>query len=87
MAKIQCPHCGAINQDVSLDQPCLKCGTILGAPGSALETGDGPPASEANRTNKGGSADAITQKRRTEDAAAGDAVPIDETEGGERRYE
>ena len=48
MAKIECPHCHAINQDVSLNDPCWKCGTILSAPPSALETADGPPTSTAN---------------------------------------
>ena len=48
MAKIVCPHCGAVNQDISLNDPCWKCGTLLSAPPSALETVDGPPTSAAN---------------------------------------
>jgi hypothetical protein len=48
MAKIECPHCHAVNQDVSLSDPCWKCGTVLSAPPSALETSAGPPTSEAN---------------------------------------
>src|SRR5438132_117249 len=48
MAKIQCPHCQAVNQDVSPNDPCWKCGTVLSAPVSALDTGVGPAASTAN---------------------------------------
>ena len=48
MAKIVCPHCQAVNQDVSLNDPCWKCGTVLNAPTSSLSTGEGPPTSEAN---------------------------------------
>ena len=48
MAKIQCPHCKAINENVSLDEPCRKCGTVLGAPMSSLDTGVGAPTSEMN---------------------------------------
>ena len=46
--KIKCPHCGATNQDVTEKDPCWQCGTILSAPVSALNTGDGPPTSAAN---------------------------------------
>ena len=46
--KIKCPHCGATNQDVSENDPCWQCGTVLSAPTSALSTADGPPTSEAN---------------------------------------
>jgi hypothetical protein len=63
MAKIQCPHCKAVNQDVSMDDPCWQCGTILGAPPSALETGDGPPTSEANPANQTGSSSPPIQKQ------------------------
>ena len=48
MAKIQCPHCKAVNQDVGMDDPCWQCGVIIGAPLSAIDTGVGPPASDAN---------------------------------------
>lgn len=48
MAKIVCPHCQAVNQDVSLNEPCWKCGTVLGAPASAIDTTAGPPNSAAN---------------------------------------
>ena len=51
MAKIQCPHCKAVNQDVSLNDPCWQCGTILSAPPSALETGEGPPSSAVSSAN------------------------------------
>ena len=62
MAKIQCPHCKAVNQDVTLDDPCWQCGTILGAPVSALETGQGPPSSEVNPANATGSSSLPIQK-------------------------
>ena len=48
MAKIECPHCQAVNQDISTNDPCWKCGTVLSAPISALSTGIGPPTSQAN---------------------------------------
>jgi len=63
MAKIQCPHCKAMNQDVSADDPCWQCGTILGAPESAIDTGTGAPASEENPANKSGSSSAPIQKQ------------------------
>ncbi|HLK60977.1 MAG TPA: hypothetical protein VKU00_30715 [Chthonomonadaceae bacterium] len=50
--KIKCPHCGATNQDVSENDPCWQCGTILSAPPSALETEEGPPTSAANPTSQ-----------------------------------
>ena len=46
--KIKCPHCGATNQDVTENDPCWQCGTILSAPTSALTTAEGPPTSAAN---------------------------------------
>jgi hypothetical protein len=63
MARIQCPHCKAVNQDVSLEEPCWQCGTILGAPPSALETGVGPPSSEVNPANKTGSSSPPIQRQ------------------------
>ncbi len=63
MAKIQCPHCKAMNQDVSLDDPCWQCGTILSAPVSAIETGVGPPSSGANPANLTGSSNAAVQSQ------------------------
>ena len=63
MAKIQCPHCKAVNQDVTLNDPCWQCGTILGAPVSAIETGVGPPTSEVNPANKTGSSNPMVQSQ------------------------
>jgi hypothetical protein len=63
MAKIQCPHCKAVNQDVSLDDPCWQCGTILSAPVSAIDTGVGPAASEVNPANTGGSSSPPVQQQ------------------------
>ena len=63
MPKIQCPHCKAVNQDVGLEDPCWQCGTVLSAPPSALDTGDGPATSEANPANRLGSSSAPIQKQ------------------------
>src|SRR5436305_1734750 len=63
MPKIQCPHCKAMNQDVSADDPCWQCGTILNAPPSAIETGTGPPTSEANSAGQTGEVSPAIQKQ------------------------
>jgi hypothetical protein len=31
MAKIKCPHCGAVNQDVTEKDACWQCNAVLGA--------------------------------------------------------
>jgi hypothetical protein len=62
MAKIQCPHCKAVNQDVSLNDPCWQCGTVLGAPVSALDTGTGAATSEANPNVAGSISSAPVQQ-------------------------
>ena len=38
MPKLQCPKCKAVNQDVSADDPCCQCGTVLGASSAAVDT-------------------------------------------------
>lgn len=38
MDKITCPHCGAVNQDVTTADSCWKCGKPLGA--SAVVTAE-----------------------------------------------
>ena len=48
MAKIQCPHCQAINENIDTDQPCRKCGTVINAPLSSLDTGHGAPTSDGS---------------------------------------
>lgn len=63
MAKIVCPHCNAVNQDVSLNDPCWQCGTILSAPPTSIETGEGAPTSEANPANATGSSSARIQRQ------------------------
>lgn len=63
MPKIQCPHCKAVNQDVSPDDPCWQCGTILNAPASAIETGTGPPTSEANPSDPSAAVSPAIQKQ------------------------
>ena len=35
MDKIKCPHCGAINQDVTPQDACWNCGKPLGAKAAA----------------------------------------------------
>ena len=77
MAKIQCPHCKAMNQDVSMDDPCWQCGTILNAPVSALETGTGAPSSDVNPANKTGSSSPSIQKQIERDQPR-DGVPSSE---------
>ena len=74
LAKIQCPHCKAMNQDMTLDDPCWQCGTVLGAPASSLETGAGAPTSEANAANTGGSSNAAVQTQIERERPSG-AVP------------
>jgi hypothetical protein len=73
MAKILCPHCKAVNQDVSLNDPCWQCGTILSAPPSALETGEGPPSSAASSANVTDSNRAPVQQQVERDK--GDSSP------------
>jgi len=77
MPKIQCPHCGAMNQDVSLEEPCWQCGTVLGAPVSAIDTGEGAPSSQANPANQTGSSSAPIQKQIERDQPR-DRVPASE---------
>ncbi len=77
MPKIQCPHCKAVNQDVSADDPCWQCGTILGAPESAIDTGTGAPTSEANPGNKAGSSGAPIQKQ-IERTQPQDKIPLEQ---------
>ena len=77
MAKIQCPHCKAVNQDVSADDPCWQCGTVLSAPPSALETGTGAPTSEVNPANQTGSSSTPVQKQIERDQPR-DGVPPSE---------
>ena len=86
MTRIQCPHCQAINEDASLDQPCKKCGTILNAPLSSLSTGDGAPTSRANTSNAGGATDRAEQEtnRGTQPA---DTASLTKPGEGERGYE
>lgn len=74
MAKIVCPHCQAVNRDVSLEEPCWQCGTVLGAPLSAIETGVGAPTSGANPANLAGSSSAPIQKQIERNTPSG-AVP------------
>ena len=47
--KIQCPHCRTINEANSLNDICQKCGTILGAPVTALDSGKGAPTSKPEK--------------------------------------
>ena len=49
MAKIQCPHCQTINEAMSLNDICQKCGTIMGAPLTALDTGKDAPSSSPEK--------------------------------------
>lgn len=39
MERIRCPHCGAMNQDVTPKDACWQCGKVLGDPPSE----DAPP--------------------------------------------
>ncbi len=38
MDKIKCPHCGAMNQDVTAQDNCWNCGKPLGAAAAPLVT-------------------------------------------------
>lgn len=75
MAKVVCPHCQAVNQDVELDDPCWKCGTILGAPASAIDTGVGAPASDVNPANSQGSSEPKIQKQIEREQPVGTPAP------------
>jgi len=66
-----------MNQDVGLDDPCWQCGTILSAPVSALETGVGPPTSEANPANATGSSSAPIQRQIERDQPTGSVPSAD----------
>lgn len=44
MERIRCPHCGAVNQDATPQDPCWQCGKPLGAP---PDEGASPPQKEA----------------------------------------
>ena len=75
MAKIVCPHCKAVNQDVSGDDPCWQCGTLIGAPVSAIETAGGAPSSEANPANATASSNLQVQKEIEKTRPAGGTPP------------
>jgi hypothetical protein len=75
MAKIICPHCQAVNQDVSLNDPCWKCGTVLGAPASALETAVGPPSSIVN-SNEPAPAKPMTKVQQALAQSEAPPVPV-----------
>ncbi len=49
MAKIRCPHCAAINQDVSEKDNCWQCGKMLGGKSSYSE--DSAKSSASSTTN------------------------------------
>ncbi len=49
MAKIRCPHCAAINQDVSEKEPCWQCGKRLGS--NLTDTDNTPKTSVPTTTN------------------------------------
>jgi hypothetical protein len=86
MAKIQCPHCQAINEDRDLDQPCRKCGTVIGAPISSLDSGSGAPSSATSTANINTPATTPTQKQFQRDRQS-QPDPMAERAGGEKRYE
>lgn len=86
MLKIQCPRCKAINEVASADEPCWKCGTILGAPLSALDDAGSPASSAANgadRVNLSAAALQTSASSLPDENAA--AIANGEEAGGEKR--
>lgn len=49
MSNIRCPHCAAINQDVSEKEPCWQCGKTLGSKPS--DSVNSPQRPEPTTTN------------------------------------
>ena len=44
MDKIKCPHCGAINQDVTEQEACWNCGkSLAAAPAPLMDAPDASP--------------------------------------------
>lgn len=75
MPKIQCSQCKAMNQDVTVDDPCWQCGTVLSGPRSAIDTGDGAPTSEADSASRTGSVSPAIQKQ-IERTRPQDKIPL-----------
>ena len=46
MAKITCPECKAVNQDVDISDPCWKCGIPLAIYHETQQALDAPPTFE-----------------------------------------
>jgi|SRR5579862_6676755 len=54
MDKIRCPHCGAVNQDVTPKDNCWQCGKPLSADPAPADTGGetsptGPPLKQVSK--------------------------------------
>ncbi|HLJ56785.1 MAG TPA: hypothetical protein VKT77_17230 [Chthonomonadaceae bacterium] len=76
MAKITCPHCKAVNQDVTESDRCWQCDKLLGAPAPEPST-DAAAGREVYLDPQSGAAEAagpqLAQRSRPEPK-----VPIEE---------